>query len=418
MEIKGKKGKRRGRRRTAAARAANGCGTLVLHRNVYHARWSVGGKVVSKSLRTGDLAEARAALARLSVPRTGLDERQVLRKIARILSSTLGDVAEADRVASIPVGDLFALFRDAPNRPPVAMRTLAVYEGQFRVFADWLARRHPEITNVRDVSQGVADEFVAWRVSSGKSPNTVNKDMNLFAQAWRVVSARYALEYNPWTDEHIARRKLRPNGRRNLTQEECRAVLAAATLEERAMVELALYCAFRLGDVVRLRWRDIDLAGGWVGKAQHKTGRYVAVPLAARVVRTLKEWREASRGAKPAMGARGGEEAAPDLVFPSMFARLKEDGDTENVSRIFSRLFRRAGIETNRTVGGRRVADATFHSLRHTFVTNLMQAGVDPLLVKEATGHSVMATTAGYTHIGEAVLRRAFDSAADALGTP
>ena len=42
MEAKGKNGKRMGRRRTAAARAANGCGTLVLHRNVYHARWCVG----------------------------------------------------------------------------------------------------------------------------------------------------------------------------------------------------------------------------------------------------------------------------------------------------------------------------------------------------------------------------------------
>ena len=50
---------------------------------------------------------------------------------------------------------------------------------------------------------------------------------------------------------------------------------------------------------------------------------------------------------------------------------------------------------------------ATFHSLRHTFITNLIEAGVDPLLVRDAAGHSVMATTAGYTHIGEKTLRRA-----------
>jgi len=283
----------RPRKRRKQSRAPVGCGTLVKHGKFFHARWRVNGKLVSKSLKTEDEAVARAELARLSVPRSGLNDRAALRKIATVMSSTLEDVAEANRVASIPVADLFKLFAAAPNRAPVGVRTLSVYGGQFSVFSQWIARRHPEITNARDISQGVADEYAQWRRDSGKSPNTVNKDLNLFAQAWRILSVRYALAYNPWTEDHIARGKLQPNRRRNLTADECKAVLAAASTEERAAIQVSLCCAFRLGDVVRLRWSDVDLDGRWISKVQHKTGRLVSVPLADPVTETLLEWRKA-----------------------------------------------------------------------------------------------------------------------------
>ena len=224
------------------------------------------------------------------------------------------------------------------------------------------------------------------------------KDLNLFAQAWRLLGPRYGLDYNPWTDERIARLKLQPQHRRNLTRAECKAVMAAATLEERAMIEIALRTALRLGDVVRLKWRDIDMERLWLTRVNRKTGRTTAVPIVKPLAETLDAWRRES----------GGPDGPDDWVFPAMVARIRPDGDTENVSEIFSRLFRRAGIQTSeKLANGRMTPRATFHSLRHTFITNLIEAGVDPLLVRDAAGHSVMATTAGYTHIGEKTLRRA-----------
>ena len=385
------------RRAARKSRNANGSGTLVKHGKYYHARWRVGGKLVSQSLRTDDLATARAELARLSVPRAGQSERETLRKIAGVMAATMSDVSDQMKVASIPVRDLFKLFRDAPNRSDVGERTLSVYAIQFHVFTEWLARTHPGIVNARDISQGVADEYARWRAAT-KSPNTHNKDLNLFAQAWRLLGPRYGLDYNPWTDERIARLKLQPQHRRNLTRAECKAVMAAATLEERAMIEIALRTALRLGDVVRLKWRDIDMERLWLTRVNRKTGRTTAVPIVKPLAETLDAWRRES----------GGPDGPDDWVFPAMVARIRPDGDTENVSEIFSRLFRRAGIQTSeKLANGRMTPRATFHSLRHTFITNLIEAGVDPLLVRDAAGHSVMATTAGYTHIGEKTLRRA-----------
>ena len=388
----------RGRKRRAT-RAANGAGTLVKHGKYYHARWYVAGRILSKSLKTDDIEEARAALQRLSVPRAGQDDRETLRKIESVIVATMSDVSEQMKAVSIPVKDLFKLFSEAPNRSEVGARTLNVYGGQFNILKGWIEKNHPGITNARDISQGIADEYAKWRAATS-SPNTHNKDLNLFAQAWRILSARFGLEYNPWTEERIARLKLKPNGRRNLTRKECRKIIAAASQEERTMIQLSLSTALRMGDIVRLKWEHIDLKGRWLTKVQHKTGKVTSVPIVAPLAKALKDWKDATP-------------ANPEgYVFPAMVARLKDDGDTENVSRIFTRLFERAGIETSREdENGKRIPVATVHSLRHTFITNLMEAGVDPLLVKEAAGHSVMATTAGYTHIGEATLRRAMTKA-------
>ncbi len=385
--------------RKKKTRAANGAGCLIKRGEWYYARWSVNGKRITQALKTQDLDDARAKLERLSVPRAGLAEREALRKIATVMSATLSDVAEAARVASIPVTDLFTLFKDAPNREPVGERTLEAYRGQFNNLCTWLKKHQPGVTNARDISQGIADQYFEFRKAS-KSSNTVNKDLNLFSQAWRILSKRYGLDYNPWTEEHIARLKLNPNRRRNLSQEEIASILKIATLEQRAAIEIALYAAFRLGDIVRMTWDNVDLEKRWITKVQHKTGRIASVPIAKPLQETLEAWRKEVPEDEP-------------HVFPGFYKRLKDDGDTENISESFSRLFRRAGITTSEKINGRMTPRATFHSLRHTFVTNLMLAGVNPLLVKEAAGHSVMATTAGYTHIGEDALRSALDRAAE-----
>lgn len=390
-------GKRRRRRK--ATRAVNGAGTLVKHGKYYHARWYVGGKLISKSLKTEDLDEARKALERLSVPRAGQDERETLRKIQSVMSATLTDVTERMKTVSIAVGELFALFRDAPNRRPVGERTLNVYEGQFNVLRDWIAAHHPNITNARDISQTIADEYAKWRAAT-KSPNTHNKDLNLFSQTWRLLAGRFGLEYNPWHEDRIARLKLTPNARRNLTRAECRKVLAAATLEEKAMIYLSLTAAFRLGDIIRMKWESIDLKAKWITKQNRKTGKVTSLPIVPNVLKVLTAWK-AEQGDSP-----------DGYVFPNMVAKLKDDGDSENISRIFTRLFRRAGIETSVEKDGKKIPVATFHSLRHTFITNLIESGIDPFLVREAAGHSVMATTAGYTHVGESALRKALTKAA------
>jgi integrase len=76
------------------------------------------------------------------------------------------------------------------------------------------------------------------------------------------------------------------------------------------------------------------------------------------------------------------------------------------VSKQIKRIFQRAGIVANVKEKGwsKARADASFHSLRHTFVTRAIEAGVPAAIVRALVGHATAAMTDRYSHVsGEAV---------------
>lgn len=393
---KDKRGEKRINRR-ANTRAANGSGYLVLRGKTWTARWKVGGKVISRSLHTSNRAEAETELARLSAPRTGMRDREAVRKLTRAISARLDDVTAQVRAASIPIAQLYDLWFASPVRGRATGRTLDSYRHQIASFREWLAKNYPEISNARDVSQVVAEEYIKHRKAS-RSAGTVAKDLNLLAAVWRSLSLRFGLEYNPWTPEKIARPASKPFSRRALTDAECDALLAVANATQRLRILLALDAGLRLGDVIRLKWSCIDFKRRIIaGLRTIKTGAEIFNPISKRLQRALKE----RRAAQP-----------PDeeYVFPDDVLRLRDNGDPESVTHEMILLFRKAGIKTNETgEDGRTHTLASYHSLRHTFVSRLMARGVNPYYVQRAVGHSTMLMTAHYDHSASEEIRKALD---------
>jgi len=140
----------------------------------------------------------------------------------------------------------------------------------------------------------------------------------------------------------------------------------------------------RQGELIGLRWRDVDLEarrlrvvspyvrGEFADPKSEGSGR--SVPLAARVVDALEALHE--RTLYPADG---------DLVFchPETGRPL----DRSKLVRRFKQAVDRAGL--------RRV---TFHELRHTFGTRMAAAGVPLRTIQHWMGHADAKTTQVYAH--------------------
>lgn len=159
------------------------------------------------------------------------------------------------------------------------------------------------------------------------------------------------------------------------------------------MLLLALTTGLRQGEILGLKWADIDLAAGILQvRRQYERDGIFSLPkassqrrldLAPAELRALAiqwEFRERDRG-------RWGEAYVErDLVFATRQGRPLSH---RNVFREFKRLLKKADLPAIR-----------FHDLRHTNATLMLGQGVHPKVVQERLGHSQVGITLNtYSHI-------------------
>ena len=164
------------------------------------------------------------------------------------------------------------------------------------------------------------------------------------------------------------------------------------------LTTLALAVGLRRGEILGLRWQDIDLEKGRLhvrrtlvylayhgfqeGAPKTETSKRKIV-LPQFVVEALKRHRTLQREARLKMGAAWVDR---DLVFPNTY------GDfllPQTLGKQFARLLKDIGLSHMR-----------FHDLRHSAATLLLSMGVPMKVVQELLGHSSFSTTANvYSHV-------------------
>jgi site-specific recombinase XerD len=161
---------------------------------------------------------------------------------------------------------------------------------------------------------------------------------------------------------------------RILSREEIVKIFKVTTfIKHKALLVTAYSAGLRVGEVVRLKVCDIDskrMQLRVTGGKGHKD-RYTL--LSENVLPVLREY---FRNEKPKEWLFPGETPAGHLAESA-------------AEKIFRHAKERAGI----------VKPATFHTLRHSFATHLMEDGVDTRLIQELLGHDSILTTQIYTHV-------------------
>ena len=190
---------------------------------------------------------------------------------------------------------------------------------------------------------------------------------------WKTVKVRQS-ESLPWV----------------LSCAEVAAVIGAARLKRfRVLFTLIYHCGLRLGEAIRIAPTDIDAKALRIHIRNAKGGKDRYVPVSPGMVAQLREfWR--MHGNRQWMfpglgrGWKGFKVTAQDAARKSDH-HVSEAG----VQIAFQRCVADSGI-------GKR---ATVHTLRHSYATHLLEAGIALPLISKYLGHSSIKTTVVYTHL-------------------
>jgi integrase len=232
------------------------------------------------------------------------------------------------------------------------------------------------------------DERRARRaVRLGSSPKTIANALVPFREMLSHATEWGYLSSNP------AERVKRPRSERQsdemfvLRPHQIRLLLDHAPEESRTLLLCAVTTGVRRGELIGLRWGDIDWHGRrlWIRRSVGPGGRFQqpktpgsvrAVALTPTLVSALRRYRLASRF-----------KADDELIFPSERGTPLDGRNL--VQRQFAPALRKAGLPHMR-----------FHDLRHTYASLLIAQGEHPKLISEQLGHaSVQITLDRYGHL-------------------
>ena len=167
-----------------------------------------------------------------------------------------------------------------------------------------------------------------------------------------------------------------------LSQEEVHRILVCVhTLRCRVCLSTIYACGLRIQEGVRLQVKDIDAEGEVIHIRNGKGGKDRNVPLTQGILKMLRQFWLTHRNPVWVFPTPWDTERRPDLANKPM---------TENALR---KAFHAALLES------RVQKDATVHTLRHSYATHLLEAGVNLRVIQAYLGHASPTSTAIYTHL-------------------
>ena len=235
---------------------------------------------------------------------------------------------------------------------------------------------------LEDVATADIDQWIGALRADGKlSDRSMQKAVTIFHGVMERARKHHGLPVNPVAGVDRPRPATRLEIDVLSPSEVMRLVAAAESQEDAALFATAAFTGLRQGELIALRWQDVDFSAATIRVTRAythgqlttpKSNKSRAVPLASEVAARLRALNDARRTDVPSA-----------LVFPG------PTGDFQ-VARLLQRRYLRA-LES---AGLRRLR---FHDLRHTFGTRMV-GHVDLLELREMMGHGSITTTERYLH--------------------
>lgn len=236
--------------------------------------------------------------------------------------------------------------------------------------------RHFGKKSLNEIDQHMIEDFKVKRMKSitrygrTRRPASVNRELAILSGIFRMAVDYEEIVQNPC--RKVSSLPENNQRTRHLSFDEEDGLFAAMGGDReylRTLVTVAIYSGPRRGELLRLRWSNVDFDLNAINFTQTKTDKDRSVPMEPIVRDALSRLRDSAGDA--------------EYVF------VNPDTETRysDVKKSFSAACREASI-----------TDFRFHDLRHTFGTRLADAGVDVVKIKELMGHASIVTTMRYMH--------------------
>lgn len=159
---------------------------------------------------------------------------------------------------------------------------------------------------------------------------------------------------------------------------------------------LALFCGLRISEVCNLKKQDVDLDTERIKVVQGKGSKDRYVMLPSKIVPILKQWYRVNNESEYVIQSPTKNKYCIGLLS----SKFRKYLDIANLL-----------IKTEKTSIGQQRHAYSFHTLRHTYATFLLEKGVDLYYVQRSLGHSDIHTTQIYAYVSQKDLQNKINMA-------
>ena len=340
-------------------------------RETYYARFYVGGRQMRR----------RLGIKRSPATPNGLTRPQAERALSKLIDEQSRLVPLSERVDIAHAGDRYVThLEEVMNRKPSTIQDYRIMLTKHLV--PYFAGR-----SLDRIDTPMIDQYLIAKQQAGLSSKTVSNQLTFLHGVFRHAMKKGWAHANPVAAVDRPRDTDTDPDIRFLDHEDVEALLRAVPDDDLGTVDRPLYlvavmCGLRQGELLALRWRDVDWPAGlirvrrnytrgtWGTPKSKRSSR--SVPMITRVAAELEHLNQHSRFT-----------ADDDLVFahPELGTVL----DASKVRKRFKDALTAAEVRPIR-----------FHDLRHTFGTQAAAAGVPLRTLQEWLGHRDYKTTLIY----------------------
>lgn len=227
------------------------------------------------------------------------------------------------------------------------------------------------------ITTAAVQEFYNKRMAE-TTPSTANRHFTVLnAIINKMLRLKLYRGENPCIG--VAKHKENPARTNYLTKEQVRDVLTYISGRSQEMVAFAIGTGMRLGEILRLDWKDIDLTNNIIHIYISKSGYQREVPIMPSLKMLLLN------------------------MQPQPYGKVFTISDKQ-VSADFKHALKQAGI-----------CDIRFHDLRHTFASHFMMSGGSITDLQRILGHSDLKLTQRYAHLSPTYLRKSIEVVNDLI---